>query len=106
MTSANVILATRQVIQSVLGALAPKRPTRQPVKPMPHAPAATPIAPQPAADTEAAFLASIADLPEAERAEQIQRREWYARLVARQGIADVEWRTQRYQETGDRSYRP
>ena len=56
-------------------------------------------------DAETAFLASIADLPEAERAEQIQRREWYARLAARQGIAEVEWRTEQYQRSGEAPYR-
>lgn len=57
-------------------------------------------------DSEAAFLASIAHLPEAERTARIQRRQWYAALAARQGIAEVEWRQQRYQETGNLLYRP
>jgi hypothetical protein len=57
-------------------------------------------------DAEVAFLASIAHLPVAERTERIQRREWYADMAARQAIADVEWSQQRYQQTGNRLYRP
>ena len=56
-------------------------------------------------DTESAFLASIADLPEAERAKRIQRRAWYAQMATRQGIDEVEWRAEQYQRTGDVIYR-
>jgi hypothetical protein len=57
-------------------------------------------------EPELEFLTSIADLPEAERTERIQRREWYAQLAARQGIAEVEWRTEQYQRTSNAIYRP
>jgi hypothetical protein len=52
-------------------------------------------------DVEVAFLTSIAHLPEAERNEHIQRREWYAAMAARQGIAEVEWHQQQFQQTGN-----
>lgn len=57
-------------------------------------------------ESEAAFLARIAHLPEAERTASIQSRQWYAALATRQSIAEVKWRQQRYLETGNPLYRP
>jgi hypothetical protein len=57
-------------------------------------------------DAEVAFLTSVAHLPETERNEHIQRRQWYAALAARQGIAEVEWRQQQHPQTGNPHYRP
>jgi hypothetical protein len=66
-------------------------------------PSVEPAAP---VDSEDAFLADIAHLPEAERTERSHRRQMYAAIAARQGIAAVEWCQQRYQETGNPLYRP
>jgi hypothetical protein len=55
-------------------------------------------------DPEQEFLTSIANLPPQERERQIQKRRWYQSLAQRQGIADVEWRMEQYQQTGDERY--
>jgi hypothetical protein len=97
MTTLNIKLLAKQALS-----LFSERGTRHPRVPQPQA-ALSGQAPD--KDTETAFLASIAHVPEAERARRIQRREWYVRLAARQGIADVEWRAQQYQRTGEEVYR-
>lgn len=53
---------------------------------------------------EEAFLASVAQLPTAQREEAIRRHEWYKRLAHNQEIADIEWRMEQYQQTGERRF--
>lgn len=55
---------------------------------------------------EVAFLASIAHLPEEERAARIELHEWYVQLAALRAIADTERSFGKFQETGDKRYLP
>ncbi|HLY27676.1 MAG TPA: hypothetical protein VKQ72_15130 [Aggregatilineales bacterium] len=55
-------------------------------------------------DEDGAFLASIANLPTAEREEKIHRHEWYKHLASSQEVTEMEWRMEQYQRTGDKRY--
>lgn len=106
MTTVNLRPIAQHLMERLHSIFAGHRPMQPASRRVPQPPAVEQESQEIIMDAEVVFLASIAHLPEIERSERIQRREWYAAMAARQAIAEVEWRQQRYQQTGNSVYRP